>query len=256
MTKALVIGNWKMNMDYVEAIHLVQQLGVLVRGQTLDHTEVAVAPPFVDLRSVTSVIEADRLPVVVAAQHVHSADAGAFTGEISVAMLKRLGVKYVLVGHSERRSLFGMTDAVVSDTAAAVIQGGMTAVICCGETFEERELDRTTEVLQHQLQIAFSKINTKNCDRVVIAYEPVWAIGSGTAATTEDISLACKAIDSAIPSSWPTKPRILYGGSVNSENCGSIVENSPVDGFLVGGASLKADDFSAIVGITNACYRR
>ncbi len=256
MTKALVIGNWKMNLDYVEAIHLVQQLGVLMRGQVLDNVEAAVAPPFVDIRSVSSVIEADRLPLAVAGQHAHHLESGAFTGEVSVSMLKRLGVRYVLVGHSERRVHFAMSDDVVRDTAVAVANAGLTAVICCGETMEQRSEGLTNHVIHEQIVAALSKIDPKNHERIVVAYEPLWAIGSGVTATDGDITAVVQVIRDSFPSSWNAKPRVLYGGSVNADNCGALVEGSPIDGFLVGGASLKAEEFVAIIAKTHACYRK
>jgi triosephosphate isomerase len=255
MKKALVIGNWKMNLDYVEAIHLVQQLGVLLRGQSHEKVEIAVTPPFVDLRSVTSVIEADRLPIAVGAQHVHHVESGAFTGEVSIAMLKKLGVKYTLVGHSERRAMFGMTDEIVRDTASAVTSSGVTAVICCGESSHDRENGATRDVLNHQISVALSGLNAKFAERVVIAYEPIWAIGTGAAATPDDIVDAVATIKEAIPHTWSSIPAVLYGGSVTPENCGGIIDDTPVDGFLVGGASLNSEAFAAIVASTNSCYR-
>ena len=255
MTRAIVIGNWKMNLDYVEAIHLVQQLGVLLRASAPINTDVVVAPPFVDLRSVTSVIEADRLPIDVGAQHVHFNESGAFTGEVSMPMLKRLGIKYVVVGHSERRTGFGMTDEIVRATLDAVLAGGMTVVLCCGEDLATREAGHASEFVAQQIGAALEGVNPKFSEQIIVAYEPIWAIGSGKAANTEIVHDMINVVRNAIPSEVRAESRILYGGSVTADNATEILGDSGADGFLVGGASLRAEDFVGIVTAVDACYR-
>lgn len=256
MTRALVIGNWKMNLDYVEAIHLVQQLGVLFRAKPAERTDVSIAPPFVDLRSVTSVIEADRISVSVTAQHAHFADSGAFTGEVSVSMLKRLGVKSVIVGHSERRIGFGMGDDIVRATVEAVTQAGMSVVLCCGEDEATRESGVASEFVSDQVVSALRGVKGKYADNVIVAYEPIWAIGSGRAAEGETVREMIKVVRRSIPDELRDSARILYGGSVTPENAARLLSDSGADGFLVGGASLRADDFVGIVAAVDDCYRK
>lgn len=256
MRRNLVIGNWKMNLDYVEAIHLVQQLGILHRSLGPDHTDVVVAPPFVDLRSVTSVIEADRLAIQVAAQHAHHRESGAYTGEVSVGMLKRLGVKYVIVGHSERRQGFAMTDDVVSATVDSVLASGMTPVVCCGESMEVREEGRAEEFVSAQIVSALGGVKPKHKGSVVIAYEPIWAIGSGQAADPDVVRAMLDVIRGATPGEIRDDTQILYGGSVTSENARELMVASNADGFLVGGASLRADEFVGIIAAVEDCYRK
>lgn len=255
MTRAMVMGNWKMNLDYVEAIHLVQQLGVLLRSHSIERTDVVVAPPFVDLRSVTSIIEADRLPIFVAGQHAHFADAGALTGEISVAMLKRLGVKFVIVGHSERRTGFSMTDDVVRLTVDAVVSAGITAVLCCGEDGQTRESGDAAAFVTQQIVDATSGLHDKYADKLIVAYEPIWAIGSGQAADTETVRSMIETIRRALPESFGEATRVLYGGSVSADNSRALLTESGADGFLVGGASLRAEEFVGIVVAVDDCYR-
>jgi triosephosphate isomerase len=243
-----------MNMDHVEAIHLSKQVGVLVRQHAYDAVDVAIAPPFVDLRSVSSVIEADRLPLTLTAQHVHPADSGAFTGEVSVAMLRRLGVTRVIVGHSERRALFGMSDDVVAETVQAVLRGGMTAVLCVGEDEHVRDDERAGEFVAGQLASALAGISTKYAEHLVVAYEPVWAIGTGRSADSAQVAEMMAVIREALPDGFGPHVPILYGGSVKADNAGELVTEGDVDGFLVGGASLTADSFVGIVGAVSDCY--
>lgn len=256
MRRAFVIGNWKMNLDYVEAIHLVQQLGVVLRAKGIENTDVSVAPPFVDLRSVTSIIEADRLNLSVTAQHAHYAESGAFTGEVSIAMLKRLNVKSLIVGHSERRSKFGMDDEVVRATTEAALSNGMTVILCCGEDADTRDAGAAESFVKSQIESALSGVKSKHADKIVVAYEPIWAIGTGRAADGETVRAMMESIRDAIPSEIRTETRVLYGGSVTPDNASSLLAESGADGFLVGGASLKADDFAAIVVAVDDCYRK
>ena len=254
MKKPLVIGNWKMNLDYVEAIHLMQQVGVLLRNKPVEHTDLVVTPPFVDLRSVTSVIESDRIPVTVAAQHASQHEAGAYTGETSVGMLKRLNVSWVLIGHSERRTYFGMTDDVVASTLRTVVRAGVQAVLCFGEELASREAGEHFDVVATQLQAALAGLDEAHRPLVTLAYEPVWAIGTGRTASVEQVAEMMDFIRATAASLSLDDPHVLYGGSVNAENASSIMSEGRVDGFLVGGASLKAESFVAIAHASDDCY--
>ena len=255
--RPIVAGNWKMNLDHVEAIHLVQSLALRLRS--IDHSgvEVAIYPPFTDLRSVEGLIGADNLPIELGAQHCSEHDAGAFTGEVSVPMLARLGVTRVLVGHSERRQFYAMTDELVAATIAVVLKHGLHPVICVGETGEERDAGATEEVLARQLTAALEGLPKGTEDDAVVAYEPVWAIGTGRAATPDDAQQACAFIRSTIATERgdvATQMRILYGGSAKADNAADLVSQIDVDGLLVGGASLDAEAFAAIIDATATCY--
>lgn len=256
---ALIAGNWKMHKDHQEALHLVRDLGL--RLQTVlssSKVEVAVHPPFTDLRTVQSIVEADKLPISLGAQHCSDLEKGAFTGEVSATMLAKLATRYVLVGHSERRALFGMDDALVHRTAAAVIGAGMTAVVCVGESTEQREAGETEAVLEAQLTAAVRGLPDGAADDLVVAYEPVWAIGSGRAATAEDAQHAANFARGVLGSSLGTQAakgiRILYGGSVQPTNTEELLSGGDVDGLLVGGASLDAATFAEIVAAAVRCY--
>ncbi len=252
--KPLVIGNWKMNLDLVEAVHLGQQLGVLLKNHPAEHTQIVVAPPFVDIRSVVSIVASERIPLGVAAQHVNPHDNGAHTGEVSTAMLKRLGVEWVLVGHSERRALYAMDDAAVTQTLRAVVRSGLNAVLCVGEAPEIREESGEDEWVARQLRSALDGLDERFRELITIAYEPIWAIGTGLTATGEqihDMTLHIRTVAAALGLAGV---RVLYGGSVNGENATSIIAKGDVDGFLVGGASLKAESFLAIIQSCDDCY--
>lgn len=254
MNRPLVIGNWKMNLDYVEAVHLTQQIGVILKNKPLEHVELVVVPPFVDLRSVTSVVESERVAVEVGAQHVSLHDAGAHTGEISVSMLQRLNVRWVLVGHSERRAMYTMTDEVVAQTMRAVLRPGLQAVLCVGEELTVREAGEQNDFVTAQLQAALAGLEDKSRANVTIAYEPVWAIGTGLTASTEQVREMTEHVRTVAASLSLEGARVLYGGSVNAENAASLMGEGRVDGFLVGGASLKAESFLMIGQAANDCY--
>jgi triosephosphate isomerase len=255
---ALIAGNWKLHKDHQEAIHLVSDLGLRLKQLELGAVEVAIHPPFTDLRTVQSLVEGDKLPISLGAQHVSHHERGAFTGEVSVAMLAKLQVRYVLVGHSERRTLYGMDDAVVHATARAVIEAGMVAVICVGESASEREQGDTNEVLSRQVIAALSGLPNNAADAIALAYEPVWAIGSGAAATAGDAQLAAQhlrgVVGSILGTSAANEVRILYGGSVQPTNTEELLSGPDVDGVLVGGASLDAATFSEIAAAAVRCY--
>ena len=254
MKRALVMGNWKMNLDYVEAVHLVQQLGVLASNRPLDHVDVVVVPPFVDLRSVTSVVESERVPVGVGAQHVNPLESGAHTGEISAPMLRRLGVASVLVGHSERRQMYSMSDDVVAQTLQAATRHGLAGVLCVGESLDVREAGQHLDYVADQLRSALEGLSDTQRELVTIAYEPIWAIGTGLSASTDQVREMTENIRVVASSLSLANARVLYGGSVNAENAGAIVRESGVDGFLVGGASLKAESFWSIGEAVDDCY--
>ncbi len=255
MMGALVVGNWKMNLDFVEAIHLTQQMGVMLRNQPLNSTELIVAPPFVDLRSVSSVVESERIPVQIAAQHMNAHDAGAHTGEVSSRMLRRLSVTSVIVGHSERRQNYGMTDDDVASTTATAIRSDLIPILCCGESLEVREAEDETRFVAAQIESAFEGLSEKDRDRVVVAYEPIWAIGTGIAADTSAVSGMTSSIRSTLTSLGVASGRVLYGGSVTAENASDLL-SAGVDGFLVGGASLKAESFLGIARLCDDWYSR
>ena len=243
-----------MNLDYVESVHLGQQLGVILKNKPVEHTDVVVAPPFVDLRSVSSIVDSERISIEVGAQHVNAHDNGAHTGEISVSMLKRLNVKWILVGHSERRAMYAMDDDVVASTLRSVTRTGVNAVLCVGEALESREAGQQNEVVAAQLISALDGLDEKSRELVTVAYEPIWAIGTGLTATSEQVAAMMGHIRSVLETSSCGSSRVLYGGSVNAENAASLLLEGSVDGFLVGGASLKAESFMTIVQSCDDCY--
>jgi len=252
--RPLVIGNWKMNLDFVESLHLVQQIGVLLKNRPVEHTDVVVVPPFVDLRTVSSIIDSERFTLGLGAQHVNPLESGAHTGEISISMLKRLNVEWVLVGHSERRANYAMTDAIVTQTLEAVVRAGQHAVLCVGEALEIREGGEHENFVKAQLDSALKGLDEKFHELVTVAYEPLWAIGSGVNATSEQVRDMTAYLRDVLRGLSFANTQVLYGGSVNAENAETIVRESDVDGFLVGGASLKAESFVAILQACDDCY--
>lgn len=243
----LVCGNWKMNRGVAgEALELVEAL--MPRLLSLEGVEVAVAPPFVALSAVAKRLQGTS--VALAAQNVHEESHGAFTGEVAPGMLSDLGVRYVIVGHSERRTLLGETDEGTRRKVAAVHAAGMRAILCVGETLEEREQGRTLEVVTRQLEAGFSGVSGADVAAQVVAYEPVWAIGTGKTATAEqaqDVHAHLRGVLSrAYGSAVGDQVRIQYGGSVKPGNAGTLFSQPDIDGGLIGGASLKAEDFAAI----------
>ena len=251
----LISGNWKMNLNHFEAIQLIQKLSYELRNHDYDAVEVSVHPPYTDLRSVQTVIDADRMRFQLGAQNCHSEVSGAFTGEISPAMLAKLNVDYVIVGHSERRALFGENDAVVAAKAAAVFECEMTPIVCVGETLEERESDQAESVVETQVRGSLASISGDKLDELVIAYEPVWAIGTGMTASAQDAQEMCSHIRKVVASIRATSKnlvRIQYGGSVKPSNVTELMAMSDIDGALVGGASLEAESFARIVNFKDA----
>lgn len=252
--RPLVIGNWKMNLDFVEALHLVQQLGVMLKSHPVEHTDAVVAPPFVDLRSVTSVVEADRLNLAVGAQHVNWRENGAHTGEVSLAMLTRLNVRWVIVGHSERRQHYGMDDETVERTVGSVTRAGLRAVLCVGESLEVREAGEHEAFVEAQLRSALAGLEVGLRENVTIAYEPLWAIGTGVNAQPEQVQAMNAHIKAVLQGLKVPATGVLYGGSVNPDNAAALMRDGGAGGFLVGGASLKAESFYAILRACDDCY--
>jgi triosephosphate isomerase (TIM) len=249
--RPLVSGNWKMHLTHFDAIRLVQQLSYALTKDDYAAVDVAVHPPFTALRSVQTVLDADDIPIALGAQHCHWETSGAFTGEVSPAMLAKLDVRYVIVGHSERRALFGQTDEDVARTARAVQAAGMVPLVCVGETLEEREAGRTEERVTSQARAALEGMSAEQVGALVLAYEPVWAIGTGRNATAEDASSVCGVLRGLVGelagADAAASVRIQYGGSVKPTNAAELLGAPDVDGALVGGASLEADDFGRIV---------
>jgi len=247
----LIAGNWKMNLDHLQAIAFVQKLAWNLKDAKHDFAavEVAVFPPFTDLRSLQTLVSADKLPVVFGAQDVSAHDSGAFTGEISGAFLAQLECTYVLIGHSERRTLHAENDEEVAAKVTAAVKHGLVPIICVGETAADLELHGPSAVPVAQLRTALSGIDS--AADIVVAYEPVWAIGSGQAATPEQAEQVAAqlrlVLSETLGQDVADKTRILYGGSVKGVNIAGYMREPNVDGALVGGASLDIDEFSSIV---------
>jgi triosephosphate isomerase len=246
----LIAGNWKMNLDHQQAIALVQKLSWTLRDAAHDYKtcEVVVFPPFTDIRSVQTLIDADKLEVGLGAQDLSKFDSGAYTGEISGAFLKKLEVKYVLIGHSERRQYHLENDETIQAKTAAAFRHGIVPIICVGETLEELESEGQSAVPVRQALAALA--GHEKMGDFVIAYEPVWAIGTGKVATPEEAASVCGKIREAIAAEHGPETadstRILYGGSVKANNVAGFLRSTEVDGVLVGGASLDAEEFSGI----------
>ncbi len=249
--KPLMAGNWKMHHTHLEAIQVVQKLGFRLDDKDFDRVEVVVCPAFTALRSVQTTIEGDRLPIGLGAQNCHWETQGAYTGEVSPMMLAKLHVKYVIVGHSERRELFGETDEVVAKKLRAVFGAGMAPIVCVGETLDEREQGTTDEKVRRQIESAFNGLSSEDALRGVIAYEPIWAIGTGRNATPDDanatISVIRDQVRTSLGDTVSAGLRILYGGSVKPGNIAELMAMPEIDGGLVGGASLDPDEFARLV---------
>jgi triosephosphate isomerase len=248
----LMAGNWKMNLNHQEAVVLVQKLAWTLTDKKHDYgrVEVVVVPPFTDLRSVQTLVDGDRLSVKYAAQDVSTHDAGAYTGEISAGMLAKLGCSYVVVGHSERREYHAETDEVVNAKAHKAHAAGMTPIVCVGEGLEVRQAGEHVPYTLGQLDGSLAGFRAEQVAGLVVAYEPVWAIGTGEVATPDDAQEVCAAIRERIREvhgdAAADAVRVLYGGSVKAANVAGIMEKTDVDGCLVGGASLQPDEFGGI----------
>jgi triosephosphate isomerase len=251
MRTPLIAGNWKMFKTHLEAMRLVQALNHELAGHDYDAVEVVVCPPFTALRTVQTLIDSDRYLIQLGAQNMHAAKEGAFTGEVSADMLKALAVEYVILGHSERREVFGETDEDVNAKVRAAFGAGLKPIMCCGETAIERENDRTEKKVEAQVREGLKGLRAEQATEIVIAYEPIWAIGTGKTATPEDAQKTIGFIRGVLAQVFTQEVaeaiRILYGGSMKPGNAKAIVGQTDVDGGLVGGASLDAGDFAAIV---------
>ena len=247
----LMAGNWKMNLNHFEAIALVQKLAFALNEADFAAVDVAVLPPFTDIRSVQTLIEGDKYELLYGAQDVSQHASGAFTGEISAAMLAKLGCAFVTVGHSERRQYHAESDHIVSLKAHAAIAAGIVPIVCIGEGLEIRKAGTHVAYVLEQLDGSLAGLSAEQVADLVVAYEPVWAIGTGEVATPEDAQEVCEAIRARISDVWgagaAAQVRVLYGGSVKASNVAGIMAKADVDGALVGGASLDPDEFVGIV---------
>ena len=251
--KPLIAGNWKMNLNHFEAIALVQKIAFSLPEKYYDKVDVTVIPPFTDLRSVQTLVDGDKLKMTYGAQDLSRHDSGAYTGEISGAFLAKLGCAFVLAGHSERRTYHGEDDALVAAKAAAAFRHGLVPIVCIGEHLEVREAGNHVEHNLAQLRGSLAGLTDEQLAGVVIAYEPVWAIGTGRVAGPADAQEVCGAIRGELAQLSSPKAadavRVLYGGSVNAKNVGEIVGQADVDGALVGGASLDGEQFATLAAI-------
>jgi triosephosphate isomerase len=248
--KPLIAGNWKMHHTHLEAIQVVQKLSYRLEKDDYEDVDVVVCPAFTALRSVQTTIDSDRIPIALGAQNVYPEEKGAFTGEVSPGMLAKLNVRFVIVGHSERREYFGETDDFVNRKARAVLGAGMQPILCCGETLEEREAGETDAKVSRQVIEGMAGITGADAERVVVAYEPIWAIGTGRTATADDANATIGTIRGAlrqVVGDTAEVIRILYGGSVKPGNTAELMAQPEIDGALVGGASLDPDEFARII---------
>jgi triosephosphate isomerase len=247
----IIAANWKMHKTHLEAIQTVQKLSYLLDRKDADRVEVVICPPFTALRSVQTLIDSDRLSYGLGAQDIHPEDEGAFTGEVSGSMLAALDVSYVIVGHSERRQLFGEDDETVNRKVKAVYRHGMVPIVCVGETLEEREAGGTESKVAEQIRRAFEGVDAGAAARAVVAYEPIWAIGTGRNAEPTDAGQVVELIRATLTDRLSAEVgetvRVQYGGSVKPGNIREFMAHPEVDGALVGGASLDPDEFTLIV---------
>ncbi|MBB4909053.1 triose-phosphate isomerase [Actinophytocola algeriensis] len=248
--QVFIAGNWKMNLNHLEAIALVQKIAFSLPEKYFAKVEVAVLPPFVDIRSIQTMVDGDKLKVRYGAQDVSRYESGAYTGEVSAAMLAKLGCSYVTVGHSERREYHAETDELVNAKVKAALKHDIAPILCIGEKLEVREAGTHVEYTTDQLIAGLKGVKTDLVSKVVIAYEPVWAIGTGRVATPQDAQEVCGAIRAKLAEKYGQEiadsVRILYGGSVKSGNIGDLVKQDDIDGALVGGASLNAEEFTKL----------
>jgi triosephosphate isomerase len=248
--KPLMAGNWKMNLNHLEAIGLVQKLAFSLNKEDFEAVDVAVIPPFTDIRSIQTLVDGDDLKITYGAQDLSAYDSGAYTGEISGVMLAKLGCKFAVIGHSERRQYHAESDVLVNAKTKAAIKHALTPIVCVGEPLEIRKAGTHVQYTLEQIEGSLAGFNADEISNLVIAYEPVWAIGTGEVATPEDAQEVCGAIRQWVAKTHgdtaAEKVRILYGGSVKASNIASIMIQPDVDGALIGGASLDADEFVAI----------
>lgn len=251
--KPLIAGNWKMNLNHFEAIALVQKIAFALPDKYYDKVDVTVIPPFTDLRSVQTLVDGDKLRLTYGAQDLSPHDAGAYTGEVSGAFLAKLGCTFVVVGHSERRTYHHEDDALVAAKTAAALKHELTPIVCIGEHLEVREAGNHVAHNVEQLRGSLAGLSAEQIGKVVIAYEPVWAIGTGRVASAADAQEVCAAIRAELGSLASPQiaagVRVLYGGSVSAKNVGELVARDDIDGGLVGGASLDGEQFATLAAI-------
>lgn len=250
MRKSLIAGNWKMHATHLDAIQMVQKLSLRLEFADHDRVDVVVCPPFTALRSTQTVIEADRLMINLGAQNCHWEESGAYTGEVSASMLRKLSVRFVIVGHSERRQIFAESDSDVNKKVKAVLTAGMTPILCVGETAEEYDAGATREKVGSQIRAGLQGLTAGQVSTLVIAYEPIWAIGTGKTASADDAGAMATFIRETVVGDFGAvgdDVRILYGGSVKPGNIAGLMAKRDIDGALVGGASLDPDTFASIV---------
>jgi triosephosphate isomerase len=249
--KPIIAGNWKMHHDHFVAIQVVQKLSYRLEDDDFEAVDVVICPPYTDLRTLQTIIDADRLKIQLGAQNCYFEDEGAFTGEVSPPMLVKLNVGYVIVGHSERRQIFGETDEWVNLKTKAVIKHGMTPIVCVGETLEEREAGDTAAKVTSQTNAAFAGVKPADAATSIVAYEPIWAIGTGRNATPQDANDTIGVIRGALRDLYSAETaetiRIQYGGSVKTGNIKDLMAMPEIDGALVGGASLEPDEFARVI---------
>ena len=250
MRKPLIAGNWKMHANHLDSIQMIQKLSYRLDVGDYSRVDVLVCPPFTALRSAQTVIEVDHLLIQLGAQNCHWETEGAYTGEISPDMLAKLAVSYVILGHSERRQLFDESDSDVNRKVKAVMERGMTPIVCVGETEQEREDGLAEERVGSQVRLSLQGLSNDAVGSLVVAYEPIWAIGTGKTATADDAGQMCKFVRTTVGEVWEGAAdgvRVLYGGSVNPGNVSGLMAKRSIDGALVGGASLDPDTFASIV---------
>jgi triosephosphate isomerase len=248
--RPIIAANWKMHKTHLESIQAVQKLSYLLDEKDAERVEVVICPPFTALRPIQTLLDADRLPYGLGAQNVHHEDQGAFTGEVSPVMLAALSCRYVIVGHSERRQMFGETDDIVRRKVAAVLAHDMTPILCVGESLEDRDAGRTEDRVTGQIRTALGGLDPSSMARVVVAYEPIWAIGTGRNAAPSDAGEVIGLIRStigALGAEAAPAVRIQYGGSVKAGNIREFMAHPEIDGALVGGASLDPEELALIV---------
>ena len=248
--KPLISGNWKMHHNHFEAIQMVQSLSYQLNTEDYSYCDISVHPPFTDLRSIQTVLESDNIPILLGAQHCHEQEKGAYTGEVSTGMLEKLNVKLVIVGHSERREIFNETNSQINAKAKAIFKHHMTPILCVGETLDERDAGIAKDKVKIQLDEGLQGIGKDRVGSMVIAYEPIWAIGTGATATPEDAQEMCAHVRDCIRQisgkATAEMVRVQYGGSVKPVNIAELMSQDDIDGALVGGAALEAESFARI----------
>jgi triosephosphate isomerase len=251
--KVLIAGNWKMNLNHLEAIALVQKIAFTLPEKYYAKVDVTVLPPFTDIRSVQTLTDGDKMPLTYGAQDLSPSDSGAFTGDISGVMLAKLGCSFVTVGHSERREIHGEDDELVNKKVKAALKHGISPILCVGEKLDVREAGGQIEHTTTQLAAGLKGLKAEQVRNVVVAYEPVWAIGTGKVATPADAEEVCAALRAALAEKYgadvAAEVRVLYGGSAKANNVSELVAQENVDGALVGGASLDADEFTKLCAL-------